>query len=374
MTEPRPSFDPDDLARAVLLRVVPRGYRLIDATDTRFPGLRDRCFRLALRHLGPRPCLVAFCDPRQDPGEAARWLAAWAAQNLRPNAIQKRVSPGVLVIAVGAPDLGVAGPVAGVGVPAVVWAVSPEGRAETRGDVPGGPPAGDLRQALRRLLAGEPAPTIGQVDVAERTLMSGRPGRPYFLDSPLLALLGFACGLTAFYGISGLVRDVQFGALERGAFDLARTLLLVGVVMYGFDIAGVRSRVPLLSSSDRRVAAGAAGAYLLLLGAVIGLGAGVPAAQPATSVNHDCPPPHCQTLTAADNGRTLSLPAGDDLEVALDQNARCPATSDTTILAFLDCGVDDTSQPPILLAFFHGARPGTATLQNGTFQVTVEVR
>jgi len=50
-------YTTDDLARAVLLRIVPGGYRLIDEHDERFTGIRDRFVRLALKHLGGKPSL-----------------------------------------------------------------------------------------------------------------------------------------------------------------------------------------------------------------------------------------------------------------------------------------------------------------------------
>jgi len=43
----------DDYARALLLRLVPTGYRLIDAGDPRFAGVRQDFIRLAFKHIGP---------------------------------------------------------------------------------------------------------------------------------------------------------------------------------------------------------------------------------------------------------------------------------------------------------------------------------
>ena len=166
-----PPYDPDDLARAVLLRVVPQGYRLIGEADERFAGRRDPFFRLALRHLSARPSLVGFTGPGEDPRAAARSLAEWAAANLRPSAVQRTVNPGVLVIAVGAEAT--AGAVPRAAVPAAVWTVDGEG-VHASGRPSGSPAPGILKDADRRLRRGEPAPTIGHIDVAERTMMSGR--------------------------------------------------------------------------------------------------------------------------------------------------------------------------------------------------------
>jgi hypothetical protein len=121
----------DDLARAALLRIVPSGYRLIDEHDERFTGIREKFVRLALKHLGGKPSLVGFVDAGVDAQEAARAAAAWAAQNLTPSAIQRRVDPGVLVIAVN--GAATAGPVPGAAVSSAVWTVAPDGRVETAG-------------------------------------------------------------------------------------------------------------------------------------------------------------------------------------------------------------------------------------------------
>ncbi|MEA2646481.1 MAG: hypothetical protein QOE92_1564 [Chloroflexota bacterium] len=187
-----PPYDPDDFARAVLLRLVPQGYRLIGESDERFAGRRDAFTRLALKHLGPRPSLVGFIAPGQDPRAAAASLADWAAANLRPTAVQRNVSPGVVVVA---PDASVVpGAVPGTAAPAAVWTVDAEGVHAT-GRPSGSPSPAILKDADRRLRRGEAAPTIGHIDVAERTMMSGRGRqRAFALGSGgviVLVILGF---------------------------------------------------------------------------------------------------------------------------------------------------------------------------------------
>lgn len=170
-------YSTDDLARAALLRIVPGGYRLIDDNDPRFTGIRDRFVRLALKHLGGKPSLVGFVDPDVDASAAALALADWATRNLTPNAVQRRVQPGVLVVVVGAGPGTASGPVEGAAVPAAVWTVGPGARVEARGRPPGTPSPGLVRDVVARLERGEPAPGIGQVDYVERNLMYGRGGR-----------------------------------------------------------------------------------------------------------------------------------------------------------------------------------------------------
>jgi hypothetical protein len=187
----------DDLARAALLRIVPSGYRLIDEHDERFTGIREKFVRLALKHLGGKPSLVGFVDAGVDAQEAARAAAAWAAQNLTPSAIQRRVDPGVLVIAVN--GAATAGPVPGAAVSSAVWTVAPDGRVETRGRPPGSPSPGLVKDVVHRLQRGEPAPGIGQVDYVERNLMHGRGRRARAAGLSGTAILLIVLGI--FFGL-----------------------------------------------------------------------------------------------------------------------------------------------------------------------------
>jgi hypothetical protein len=184
---PRPS--PDDYARSFLLRIVPTGYRLIDASDSRFAGVRQDFIRLAFKHIGPQPSLVGFCAPGTDAVAAATGLAEWADRNIQPTAVQPRVNPGVLVIAIEPREPVEPGRLPEAAVPAAIWTVGPGG-ARTRGRPPGAPSPRVLKDVAGRLMRGEPAPTIGHIDVAERTLMSGRGRqRTFALSSGAILLL-----------------------------------------------------------------------------------------------------------------------------------------------------------------------------------------
>jgi hypothetical protein len=173
------SYSADDLALAALLKIVPGGYRLIDVTDSRFPGVRDRFVRLALKHVGPRPSLVGFCGPDQDPVAAATAAAGWAAANLQPTAIQRRVDPGVVVIALEPPPGVEAGMVRDLPAKTAIWTVH-GGRLRSPGRPPGSPGPKLVAGAVASLERGAPPPSIGQIDVAERALMSGRSNRRSF--------------------------------------------------------------------------------------------------------------------------------------------------------------------------------------------------
>src|SRR5258708_21124975 len=173
--------DPDDLARAMLLRIVPTGYRVIDQSDSGFTGVSAYFIRLALKQVGPTPSLVGFCAPGADVAQAALAAATWAAANLRPTAVQPRVRPGVVVVAITAQDQEPAGGgmVGDAAVPTAVWFAGPSG-VRTPGRPPGSPSPRLLQDAQRRLIGGEPAPTIGHVDVAERTMIAGVRRQPRF--------------------------------------------------------------------------------------------------------------------------------------------------------------------------------------------------
>lgn len=203
------SYSADDLAVAALLKIVPGGYRLIDVSDTRFAGVREHFTRLALRHVGSRPSLVGFCGPDQDAGTAAVAAAGWAAANLVPTAIQRRVTPGVLVIAIDPPPGVQPGMARGVPARTAIWTVA-GGRLHASGRPRGAPSPRLVRTALAALERGEPPPTIGQVDVAERALMSGRSSRRSFT-------LGGGAGIGTLVAIFLVLRFVPGLLFPRGS-------------------------------------------------------------------------------------------------------------------------------------------------------------
>jgi hypothetical protein len=170
------AINAEALSRAVLLGVIPTGFRLIDRDDPRLQAVTPLVVRLAMRHLGPKPCLIAFTGPEQDSRAAAHAAVAYAAQNFVPTAIQRSVSPGVLVVAVTRePQPPSRWTAPGTRVMAAIWTVEQQsGRVRAAGRPPGAPAGGLPPRAAAALARGVEAPPIGRLDVAERELMVGR--------------------------------------------------------------------------------------------------------------------------------------------------------------------------------------------------------
>jgi hypothetical protein len=246
-------IDADDLARTALAELIPRQrYRTSARTDARFASFAPLCVRVAFQHLGARPSLLLFTGPGQDPREAARLAAAWAADNWRPSAIQRRVEPSVVAVHVavaptdGLSPAGLVEPAAGL---AVVWAVdAATGHLDAPEAPAGGPSVRILGQAARDLAAGHPAKPIAALDIAERDVMQGRrrssvSGGPGIVGLALV-LLGVRFAFTVF----GDVAAQRWVALPRDGVLLAG---VVGAAALAFDVAGLRSRLPGFSSSRR---------------------------------------------------------------------------------------------------------------------------
>ncbi len=136
------TFSVEDLARAALVRIIPRSrYRLAAPTDARFAPFARDSSRIAYRQQGATPAFLIFSGPGQDARAAATAAATWAEANWRPNAIQRRVRPGVVVVQVApAGELTTPGLLASTAVPAAIWTVDSEsGKVDTAGQPPGSP-------------------------------------------------------------------------------------------------------------------------------------------------------------------------------------------------------------------------------------------
>lgn len=338
------TIDVEELARSVLVRIIPDGYRLTGRSDARFAGFSDQTQRIALRHLGPRPSLVAFCGPGQDAGLVARSAAEWMAANFRPNAIQRRVQPGVLVVAVGPPpQLPAAAELKDLPVDASIWTVDAgSGRLESRGRPPGSPSPGVVASAARDLAQGRPAPPIGALDVAERTLMN--PRRRYRYAGPtgivavILVLLAFRYGVGFLYGLA--VNPVT------AIGELVVVAGLAGAALLFFDVWGLRSRLPGFSSRRRGVVAASWAAYAGTFGLLaiifnLVLPILLPPAAAGCSVR-DC------TVTAADSSAKVAMTRDAVLTVDL---------SDAPKAAWADMRIE-SSDPAILEKLAQGSRSG----------------
>jgi len=254
-------FTVEDLALTALVHILPRSrYRLAASNDGRFQSFAGNTSRIAYRQQGATPAFLLFSGAGQNPHTAAMAAASWAEANWRPNAIQRKVRPGVVVVHV-APgnQLTPAGPVAGAAVPAAVWTVdSATGRVTTEGRPPGSPPASEVRRAAASLMRGVPAPSLGELDLAEKGVMQFRTaGAPRWL-SGIAGLVLFYLAIR--YGLSGLLSLLALPALlgDSGTpfyvvAAFATNALMVAGIVFGaallFNFRNLASRTPGFASS-----------------------------------------------------------------------------------------------------------------------------
>lgn len=328
------AFTVEDLARTALVRILPRRrYRIAGQTDSRFQSFASNTTRIAYRQQGAQPAFLLFSGPGQDPGAAATAAAAWAEANWRPNAVQRSVRPGVVVVQV-APgsELTTAGALPGTAVPAAVWTVDSEtGRVEVAGNPPGSPSGAEVKRAAGALARGLPAPALGELDMAERTVMQVRTrAMPQALGGVIsICLLLVAVG----YGFAALTRLFALPSLLASK-DLApggQTLIIVGLVVNALIVVGVLLGLGLIfnvgnlafrtpgfsspSSTTRRLTWGGYIAVMIALAVV--LDGVLPGAE------HNGVPSAAQgqysqvTVTAADDGSETFVAVGGDLTVDL---------------------------------------------------------
>ena len=255
-------FSAEDLARASLVRILPRSrYRLAAQNDARFQSFAGNTIRIAYRQQGATPAFLLFAGPGQNPHAAALAAATWAEANWRPNAIQRRVRPGVVVVHV-APgnQLTPAGPVAGAAVPATVWTVdSATGRVETSGNPHGSPPAGEIRGAANDLMRGVPAPSLGELDQAERNVMRVRTvGLPPIFTGAVsicLVLIALRFGLGGLASLFALPYVLSSGNFTEIAITVVGVLILAGLLLgvgLLFNVRNMAFKTPGFSSPEPR--------------------------------------------------------------------------------------------------------------------------
>jgi hypothetical protein len=330
-------FSVEDLARTALVRILPRSrYRLAANTDARFASFAGNSARIAYRQQGATPAFLIFSGPGQDPRAAATAAAAWAEANWRPNAIQRRVRPGVVVVQV-APgsELTTPGIVPSTAVPAAIWTVDSEtGRADTSGQPPGSPPGAEVKRAGAALAQGLPPPSLGELDHAEREIMQTRtvamPQAMGGVAGILLVIFALRYGLGAFsslFGLSSLVQSPQAvnsfpgGPLAVYGGLLANALILVGLgigVGVLFNIRNLAFRLPGFSSPVPRMRTmtwvGYAAVMVLLAVVVDGV---IPGLERADIKNAPQGQYVHVTVTAADDGSDSYVVPGGDLTIDL---------------------------------------------------------
>jgi len=326
-------FTVEDLARTALVRILPRSrYRLAAQTDSRFQSFASNTARIAYRQHGSTPAFLLFSGPGQNPHAAAMAAAAWAEANWRPNAIQRKVRPGVVVVLV-APgnQLTPAGPVAGAVVPSAVWTVdSAAGKVEAAGKPPGSPSASELRRAARALMRGEPAPTLGELDLAERGVMQLRT---VAMPRAISGLIGiFLLYFALRYGLGGLFSLMILPALlsdgARGPgvlFSIAtvvvNALLLLGILLGAgitLNFRNMAFRVPGFSSAAPTARNLTWGGYVAaMIGLAIALDVVIPAAERQSIVNAGPGQYTHVSATVSDDGSATYVVIGGDLTVDL---------------------------------------------------------
>jgi hypothetical protein len=389
-------FSAEDFARTSLVRILPRSrYRLAAQSDARFQSFANNTIRIAYRQQGATPAFLLFSGEGQNPQAAAIAAAAWAEANWRPNAVQRRVSPGVVVLHV-APgnQLTPAGPVAGAVVPAAIWTVdSATGKVETAGNPPGSPSGPEMRRAAIAMMRGIPAPTLGELDLAEKGVMQMRAAT---VPRAFGGLLGLALLFLAFrYGMSGLVGllvlpELLSGHLSGDKLALAASFGISVVMLAGillglalvFNFRNAAMRVPLFSSaspSTRNVAWG--GYVAVMVALVVAQQAIVPGIQHRNLVNASQGNYTHVTVTAADDGSETFVETNGDLTVDLSQwpsnqwSGVTFKTSNPSVLSLDTTPAPDASPIAKYSAHETGAARVDASSADGryTFQIRVDV-
>jgi hypothetical protein len=395
------AFSVEDLARTALVRILPRSrYRLAAPTDARFASFAGNSARIAYRQQGATPAFLIFSGPGQDPRGAATAAAAWAEANWRPNAIQRRVRPGVVVVQVAAAgELTTPGLVASAAVPAAIWTVDSEsGRADTAGQPPGSPSGAEVRRAGAALAQGLPAPSLGELDHAEREIMQTRtvamPQAVSGVVGILLVLFALRYGFGALISLEVLGAALSspetlaglpggkllvYGALFVNALILVGILLGLGVL---FNITNLAFRMPGFSSPvprTRTMTWVGYAAVMILLAVVLD---GVIPGLERTYTQHASQNLYMHvTVTTTDDGSESYVTVGGDLTVDLSSWPSSEwagvsfKTSNPSILS-LD-QVPSAGGPPV--ARFTARQEGTSRVDAAsadgryTFQVRVVI-
>lgn len=327
------AFTVEDLARTALVRILPRSrYRLAAQSDSRFQAFAAQTSRIAYRQQGATPAFLLFSGPGQDPRAAAAAAADYARASWRPNAVQRTVRPGVVAVHV-APrsQLAQAAPVAGTAVPAAIWTVDSEsGRVEVAGNPPGSPPAAELRRAAAALVHGLPAPTLGELDLAERAVMQVRAvAMPRMLTGALglvlflLALRYGLGGVFSLFALPSLLTGGLAGAPKETALVVVHVLvnvlmlagIVLGVALY-FNWRNLAFRVPGFSSPVGRTRNLTWGGYVaVMIALALALDGVLPSLERGANAGGGVSP-HV-TATVSDDGGEVAVREGGDVTVDL---------------------------------------------------------
>jgi hypothetical protein len=246
------------------------------------------------------------------------------------------VRPGVVVVQVApAGELSTPGLVASTAVPAAIWTVDSEtGHAETAGQPPGSPSGAEVKRAGAALARGLPAPSLGELDHAEREIMQMRtramPQGVGGIVGIVLILFALRYGfgvLTSIVALGGAIRSphgvgnrpggqlLLYGELVTNVLILVGILVGLGVL---FNIGNLALRLPGFSSPasrTRRITWAGYPAPMVAL--LVVLNVAVPAAA-GTGLGNGAQGQYMRvTATAADDGSETFVTVGGDLTVDL---------------------------------------------------------
>lgn len=382
----------EDFARTSLVRILPRGrYRLAGQTDSRFTSFAPNTIRIAYRQQGPTPAFLLFSGPGQDAHAAALAAASWAHASWRPNAIQRRVNPGVVVVQVApAGQLAAAGPVTGAAVPAAIWAVdSDTGQVQTSGNPPGSPAAGEMKRAASALLKGMPVPSLGELDLAERNVMRIRTVSlpPIFTGvvSICLVLIALRFGLSGLAALFALPFALGSGNFTEVASAVVGVLILAGLLLgigLLFNVRNLAFRTPGFSSPDPRTRNLAWGGFAVVMAGLLVLQQGVlPAGYQAYPTGSSGGQYNHVTVTVADDGSETYVATNGDLTVDLsgwptgEWGGVTFKTSNPSVLSLDSTPVTGAVPKAKYTAHADGAARVDASSADGryTFQIRVDV-
>jgi membrane associated rhomboid family serine protease len=201
--------------------------RLTDPRDSRLGELGGGLYELgAASWTGRRAAFVGFYTPPTDPAVAGPDLAArcaaagrWGAERL---AIQGAGRCDVLIVALGAVPGVLTSPSSDVAVQVGAVAIDPAGEvAVLLPPPPDLPNPRDIRSRATALLAGQEAPTLAAVDLAERQAVAGgysAPARTRLNTTPVATYSLIAAFVAVFILEKVLLRNGStFGLIDMGA-------------------------------------------------------------------------------------------------------------------------------------------------------------
>ena len=219
---------PPALARAVALDLVTRlRLRLTDPRDSRLGELGGGMYELgAASWTGRRAVFVGFYSPAADPAVAGPDLAArcaaaarWGAERLT---IQGAERCDVLIVALGAVPGVLTAPPANPAVHVGAVAVDQAGEVSVLLPPPPDlPNPRDIRTRAQALRAGQEAPTLAAVDLAERQAVAGgyaAPARTQLTTRPV-ATYSLIASFVAVFIVEKVLLRTGDGLFDMGALS-----------------------------------------------------------------------------------------------------------------------------------------------------------